>query len=241
MSEQPGYQGRPPRFEEALFEPTEAFSWAFALFREEPQRVGLPLVVLGFALVAAGTIIPSLLSGAMGLLAALAPDSLGIVFRGLAHLLSAGVNLLVGAYVCSVGYPFVLNVARGRPVAFADLFLPRPLSARIIVLYFVVTAATAMGTALCVLPGVFCMAATFMAMPLLIDQELAPAVALRRSWELAQRQLLPLLIFCLFCILAVGAGMLLCFVGAVFVSLPVVFLAQAYVYLRLTGETPIGA
>lgn len=241
MNEQPGYRGGPQQFEQALFEPTEALSWAFALFRSEPQRVGLSLIVLGFVLVAGATVIPSLLSGAMGLLAALAPDSLGFVFRGLAHLLSAGVNLLTGAYVCSVGYPFVLNVARGRPVDFTDLFQPRPLSARVVVLYFVIVVAMTVSTALCVLPGVFCLLATSMAMPLLIDHELAPAVALRQSWALAQRQLLPLLIFCLLCILAVGAGMLLCFVGAVFVSIPVVFLAHAYVYLRLTGETPIGA
>jgi uncharacterized membrane protein len=65
--------------------------------------------------------------------------------------------------------------------------------------------------------------------------------ALRGSVELVRAHFAPVAVFCVLSFAAILVGTLLCFAGAVLVSIPVVLLAQAYVYLRLHGETPVDA
>jgi uncharacterized membrane protein len=68
---------------------------------------------------------------------------------------------------------------------------------------------------------------------------MSAVAAFRGSIELAKPYLASLFVFCLLCFVAVVAGMLLCFAGAVVVTIPAVFLAHAYVYFRVHGETPV--
>jgi uncharacterized membrane protein len=241
MSEQTGYRAYgQPTFNAPAFEPTEAFSWALAEYRAEPQRVAVPLIVVAFAIVITATVVPAMVSGTVGLITAVVGDSwLSTLLQWVGHAITAGTNLVVDAYAMAAGYAFVLNVARGRPVEFADLFKHVRRLPRMTALLFVISVAAAAGSVFCALPGAFCVVVTSMAPLLLVDMEIDALSALRKSWELSRPQLLPLFIFALLSLVAVLVGLLFCFVGAVFVSIPVVLLAQSYVYLRLTGGTPI--
>jgi uncharacterized membrane protein len=232
--------GPGPFFEEGPFEPMEALAWGLAVLKAEPERVGLPLVLAGFAIVISGTVIPALLSGIASLLTAAAPQSfLSAAIAVVARLVGAGVSVVVSAYVMTGVYPFVLNVARGRPVQLVDLFRHQDKFARCLGLLCIVSLATTAGSALCVLPGAAVVVFTCMSMLMLVDLDMPVVAALRGSYELVRAHLAPVVVFCLLSFAAILVGALLCFAGAVLVSIPVVFLAQAYVYLRLHGETPV--
>jgi len=233
---------QPPVFDAGPFEPTEAFAWGFAVLRTEPQRIGLPLIVAAFAMVVSATAVPSMLNGLVSAVTSGAPDSvLANSLTALARLFGAGVALCVCAYVSTGVYPFVLNVARGRPVEFTDLFRHQRFATRAVLMLGTISIATAIGSALCLLPGVLCVVATSMAMPLLLDADMTVVGALRGSYELTRPHLMSVFVLCVFGLVAILAGMLLCFAGAVFVTIPVTLLAQAYAFLRLQGEHPVPA
>ncbi|MGC4069719.1 MAG: hypothetical protein QM784_34680 [Polyangiaceae bacterium] len=232
--------GLPPGFDEGPFEPTEAFSWALGVLRSEPQRIGLPLVLAAFAQVVIATLVERLLVGLVSLLGGMGTATFVVGLLGiLSRLFGAGVLLVVSAYVCVRVYPFVLDIARGKSTRFSSGPLNRPLFVRVLVLLAVVWVATAIGSLVCVLPGVFIVVSTGLSVPLLIDFDLSVAAALRGSIELTKPYWLSLFVFYFLSFIAVLAGLLLCFIGAVLFSIPLVFLAHAYVYLRLQGETPV--
>jgi uncharacterized membrane protein len=230
----------PPAFDEGPFEPTEAFSWAVGMLRADPHRIGLPLVLAAFAQVVIATLVERLLMGLVAILreTGAAPFVVGL-FGAVARLLGAGALLVVSAYVFVRVYPFVLDVARGKPGTLMGGPLNRPLFTRMLVLLGTVWLAAAIGSLVCVLPGVLVLVFTGLSIPLLVDFDLGIPAALRGSVELTKPHWLPLLVFYFLSFVAILAGMLLCFIGAVLFSIPMFFLAHAYVYLRIQGEIPV--
>jgi uncharacterized membrane protein len=234
------FKGPPPNFDEGPFEPTEAFSWALGVLRSEPQRIGLPLVLAAFAQVVIATLVERLLGGLVALLGGMMTGSVVVGLLGvLARLFGAGTLLVVSAYVCVRVYPFVLDVARGKSARFMNGPLNRPLFVRVLALLGLVWVAAAIGSVVCILPGVFVVVSTGLSVPLLIDFDLSVAAALRGSVELTKPHWLSFFVFYFLSFVAILAGLLLCFIGAVLLSIPLVFLAHAYVYLRIQGETPV--
>jgi uncharacterized membrane protein len=62
--------------------------------------------------------------------------------------------------------------------------------------------------------------------------------ALKKSWEMTQGHKLNIFVFGLLAIGVVIAGYIACFIGALLVSVPVLVVAAAYIYLSIKGEPP---
>jgi uncharacterized membrane protein len=233
-------EGPTPRFEEAPFDPIEALCWGGRVLKEEPERVGLPLVFACFVVVFASVVVPTILSGIANLIAeTIQVPFLGTILVVIARLVGATLSLVVAAYASTGVYPFVLNVARGRPVEFWDLFRHTDRFPRCCALLFCISIGVIFGIALCVLPGIAVIVITFMTMPLIVDGDLTVIESLKKSYELARSNFILMSFFCLLCFGAILLGLVLCLAGAVLVAGPIVLLAQAYVFLRLRGETPV--
>jgi hypothetical protein len=234
--------GSAPRFDEGPFEPLEALSWGWSILRAAPERIGIPLVVASFIVVISATLVPSILGGLARFVVGSDPETfLGTVLIGVARLFGFTISLLVSAYVSTGVYPFVLNVARGKPVEMSDLWRHQDKFPRCLGLTLVMGVATTIGFAFCVVPGAVVVIFTSLAMPLLVDLDMSVIAALRASYELVRVHFGAVAVFCVLSFVVILVGLLLCFAGAVLVSIPVVLLAQAYVYLRLHGESPVSA
>jgi uncharacterized membrane protein len=234
--------GSAPHFDEGPFEPLEALSWGWSVLRAAPERIGVPLVVASFIVVISATLIPSILGGLARFVVGSDPETfLGTVLIGVSRLFGFAISLFVSAYVSTGVYPFVLNVARGKPVEISDLLKHQDKFSRCLGLTFAMGVAIGIGSAFCVVPGAAVLIFTSLAMPLLVDLDMSVVAALRASYELVRVHFAPVAVFCVLSFVVILVGTLLCFAGAVLVSIPVVLLAQAYVYLRLHGETPVSA
>jgi uncharacterized membrane protein len=158
---------------------------------------------------------------------------------GVSALLYIGMLLLlVGMSFVSVGMIRIfVKGARGETPSFgevfsgADRFLPMLLS--IFILYVV----TWIGMLLLVVPGVILGCGLSMTTYLVADKKMGAIDALKASWAATDGQKLQLFLFSLVAFLIILAGYLACGLG-VFVAAPLVGLAHATIYLRLTSNIP---
>ena len=72
---------------------------------------------------------------------------------------------------------------------------------------------------------------------LIVDQDMAGVDAVKKSWEMTKGHKLSIFVLMILQGLCVLAGELACLVG-VLVAIPIVAVANAYVYLKLNGEEP---
>jgi uncharacterized membrane protein len=135
----------------------------------------------------------------------------------------------------------LLQLARGDSVELVDAFRPGRDLLKATMLVVLLSVASSIGFTLCVLPGLALMVLSFTAFAALADRHLHPAAAIVECINHSQRHFLSLLYFGVLCGVIILVGSAFCFVGAIVVSVPLVVLAQVYVYLRLNGETPFGA
>jgi uncharacterized membrane protein len=71
-----------------------------------------------------------------------------------------------------------------------------------------------------------------------VDQGLSGIDALKKSWEMTKGQRGGIFVFGLLAVLVVIAGYIACLIGALLGSLPILYVAWAYIYLRMRGEQP---
>lgn len=231
----------PPAFDPGPFDPMQACKWSIEVYRADLVKVALPVVVIETVALFATLIVPRLAATTIR-------SALGVVspqqgFDGIAvaqHLVGVLIGIVSFAYAAACLYPYLLNLARGRPVEFAEAFRPGPHLANSIKLAAIIFVIQGFGLSLCILPGIATFAFTATAFPALLDRDLDVVTALRESFEQAKAHPSALLIFGLLSIAITLIGAALCIVGAVLVSVPVVMLAQIFVYLRMEGEVPVG-
>ncbi len=219
----------------------QAFKWSIALCRGDITKVLLPVVVVGTVVMFATLIVPKVLGAILRSGLGVPPpqdrlDGIAVV----QYLVGTLLAIATFAYAAASLYPYLLNLARGRPVELAEAFRPGPHLPNALKLTAILFAATTFGSLLCALPGIAVIVVTATAFPAMVDRDLDVLTALRESFEQARAHLVPFLIFGLLCVATTLFGAALCIVGVVLVSLPVVLMAQVFVYLRLEGEAPVG-
>lgn len=203
------------------------------------QGVALPIAVL-LLVVAVGSALPSGgLSMVVGRVAAevVEPAFLPII-ELVIRLVGQALGLLVSSYFMGGLAEFALNVARGRKPAFNDVFAGGKYFGPMFVANLLSQIGIGIGFVLCIAPGLILAAGLSMYQSLIVDQKLSGVDALKRSWELTTGHKGNLVVYVLLSILVGVAGALACCVGALLVSGPMITIASAYIYLRLTGEQP---
>jgi uncharacterized membrane protein len=165
------------------------------------------------------------------------PDVLSLVMpvgAGLGGL----VYLLVAAYMAGGFVTLSLKAARGQPTAFGDIFSGGRYLGSFIVAAIVGGIVVSIGYVLCVIPGLILIYGLSLTSCLIVDQNMSGVDALKRSWEMTKGHKMTIFLFNLIGAGVMFLGELACFIGLILVSVPMLVVANAYVYLRIKGENP---
>ncbi|MBV9515035.1 MAG: hypothetical protein JO280_13500, partial [Mycobacteriaceae bacterium] len=222
----------------------EAFSWSWTKFTNNAAALIVPALVY---LVAIG----ALVGITYGLAFGLASDT-GTTYQSYNGVQYSSTTTSFGAasiVVFIVGYVAVfvlaaaiqsayisglLEIADGHQVTIGTFFKFRNVG-RVIVAGLIVGLLTAVGLALCVIPGIIVGFLLMFTIVALLDRDLSPVDAAKNSYEVTRNNLGDAVLAYVISLAIALVGEAVCFVGLI-VAMPVVGLFQVYTYRRLSGR-----
>ena len=221
-----------------LWTPMDAIGFGWKVVTKRFSTVAIPLAVgfLVYAVLANG------MSFAGGLVVGFATERglLDATFAPIASMsvsgVSAIVSFLVGSFMFGGLTSTALKAARGQPTAVGDVFSGGRYMVPYLVALIVYTIAVSIGTLLCLVPGAILVVGLSFHGCLIVDQGLGGVDALKKSWEMTKGHRLNIFLFNILGFFVVVAGGLACGLGALLISIPLLFVAIAWIYLRVKGE-----
>jgi uncharacterized membrane protein len=229
----------------APFSPGDSVSFAWERVKADPGTI-LATVIVGFlaigALQFAINLVTQLVVGigvgvsssAMSSHHAAASAALGPMFWVMT-VFGQLVSVLVSSFFVAGISKFCIKVARGEPYSFNDLFGAAPVFLSVLAANLLLALVVSVGFLLLIVPGVIAALGLMLTVPLIVDRGLGPIEALQASWKLTDGHKGNLFVAAiLWMALSVG-GLCACFVG-VLVVMPLVYIAQMYIYLKLSGQ-----
>jgi hypothetical protein len=220
------------------FSPVDAVAFGWNAVTKNFASVALP-IVLAVLVAALPAIVLGFIRGfVLGLLGprldAGAQMAISAGGQGLTQLIAMPVQ----AYMLGGINHFALRVCRGdRPELNAvfsggQFFLPM-LGGQLLYSF-----GAAAGLVFCLIPGVILICGWLFYQQLIVDKGLGPIDALSASWRITNGQRLNVFVYLLLNIAVIVAGLAAFCVGALLVSVPVIAIANVYLYLKLSGEQP---
>ena len=153
-----------------------------------------------------------------------------------------GLNTLVSVVLYSVVQAGIarvsLKITDGHSFGMDDFFTTDELG-NVIVTALIVGVGVAIGTFLCIIPGIIVAFLAQFAIFYVVDKRLAPVDAIKASFSLVSQNLGTLILFYVLTALVLIAGFCVICVG-LFVAIPVVVIAQGYMFRRLQND-PVSA
>jgi hypothetical protein len=221
-----------------VWSPTEALGFAWNLIMKNFAGVALPITV-GVVVVVLPVYVVAF---AMGLVTGVAaqyidPRFMG-VFQILIQIVVGFMFLLVGSFIAGGVVEFALKTVRGQSPAFGEVFGGAKYYGSMFVGVLGFYVAIAIGMLLCVVPGYIVEFGLWPFAFVIVDQRLSGIDALKKAWEMTNGKKLTIFVFALLCLLVYLAGVLACGIGALLVSMPMIVLASAHMYLSFKGEPP---
>ena len=146
--------------------------------------------------------------------------------------LSAGISLVDFALQTFIGMGLtfiILAVYSKKDVGFKDWLTPAPLFLKYLAVSILSIIATIGGFILFILPGFILMAGLMFATYLVVDKQLGPVDAIKKSWSISKGYKLKLIGFILVILLINLLGIIALLVGLL-VTIPVTLLATVHVY-----------
>jgi uncharacterized membrane protein len=232
---QPGYGYGPPSVGVG-----DAFNYGWLKFQ---QNVG-PIVLAALAYFAAFIVIAVLWNVLFVSALAFGTDETGTPNgAGFAGLLVSGALMALAAsllaFLVQAGITRgALAITYGRRLEIATMFRVDGLG-QVILASILIAIASAIGFLLCYVPGLIVAFFTQFTVHFIIDKRLSAVDAIKASFGFVNRNLGTIVVFYLASLVAYFVGTLLCGVGLL-VAVPVVIIAQAFLYRRLQGE-PVAA
>jgi uncharacterized membrane protein len=208
--------------------PDGAVSFGWRMVKKDPLIVGVLFL---------GVFCSSFVSGLGAVVEELTRRSDAHTIGVVVHWALVLVSLPIQAWIAMGMWRFVLKTARGEKAGVGDLFAGGPFIAMFGALLLNLVCVLA-GTAACIVPGVILALGWAFFTPLLLEKNLGSVEALQASWRLTMGHKGQLFLLWLFFVALAIVGLIACCVGVV-VSMAIIQLANAFVYLRLTGQTPI--
>jgi uncharacterized membrane protein len=221
----------------------DAISWSWSKFTQNAVALVVPVVIYALAI---GAII-GVMIGLSVALSSSATTTYTDAYGNTAETVTTTMSP-AGGIVMFVGYLLVfavalymhagltsgtLDIADGKPVTIGTFFKPRNLG-KVILTGLLLVLGTAIGSILCVIPGlIFGFLAQF-AIVAAVDKSLSPIEAIKNSIATVRAELGNSALSWLVQYAAVLVGEIACFVG-MFVGVPVASLIQVYTYRKLTG------
>jgi hypothetical protein len=165
------------------------------------------------------------------------PDYTDVVYDAL-----LGFGFLIGwvlqAFFAAGFTRMYLSGARGQAPEFAHVFSGGPHFFRMLGATFLYTLIVVIGFALLFVPGVILSLGLMLYPYYVVDRGMGPVEALRASWEATMGSKGKLFLLGLYSAGVIIVGMLACCIGML-PAMAVVTLAQAIVYVRLTGTESV--
>lgn len=155
---------------------------------------------------------------------------------GFLPIIGWAVGLLLGSVLhAGVLYMFIRRI-RGEPVELGDMFAGFNVALQPLILAgLLVSALTAVGFVLCVLPGIYLAVSYIFVLPLVIDKKLDFWPAMEVSRQVVHKDWWSMFLFAIVMLLIVCLGAIACGLGLI-IAMPVVFAAAMYVYEDLFGQ-----
>jgi len=143
-------------------------------------------------------------------------------------------SLVVRSFLDGGVNRFCLNIVRGRPYGLGDVFAGARLFPAFLAMNLIWSFAVGFGLVLFIVPGVILALGWAVAEPALVDASLSPIAALSWSWERTKGSRGKLFVFFLMMIAVMLLGACAFGVG-VFIAIPLVWIARAWIYVQLAG------
>lgn len=220
------------------FSPGEAWGYAWRVVTKKFGAVAVPIAVGSIVL----SIPIGIVYGVMTVGMQIAAEQ-GLIDLDLIQLVSAvmglavyAVSIFAGAFMLGGITTVALKACRGQPTSVGDVFSGGKYMGTMLVAYIVLTIAVLIGMLLCVIPGYILAFGLALFAPIIVDQGLGGVDALKKSWAMTKGHKLSIFLFYLIGIFVMLAGYIACAVGALLVSLPMMYVGLAYIYLRIKGE-----
>ncbi|MFW5740991.1 MAG: hypothetical protein ACOC1F_11560, partial [Myxococcota bacterium] len=189
-----------------------------------------PGTILGALIV--GSLIANAVSGVGQAIASIDPNEQALqIVGGVLRL----VNFFVSAFMTGGMTLFAIKVARGDNYEFGDIFKGAPYFLSVVVASILVTLGVLLGTLLLIVPGIILGLGWAMTIPLVVDRQMGAIDAIRESWRMMDGHKLAFFLFGLLSLGLVLVGLLACCIGVFFVG-PILQVAYAYIYLRISGQ-----
>jgi uncharacterized membrane protein len=153
------------------------------------------------------------------------------------------IGLVVIVAIAAVSYTlggttkFALKIARGEKPPLGEVFSGGAYMGKIFVTLLLFMIVLVIGEILCVIPMFILQFGLMFWMHTVVDRELSGVDALKSTWELTNGHKVTIFVYWLLQVLVILAGELACGIG-IFVALPIIQIANAYIYLKLRGEEP---
>jgi uncharacterized membrane protein len=128
-----------------------------------------------------------------------------------------------------------LAAARGEKVEFGALFGGANRFLPMLGAYFLVMIATYFGMLLLIVPGVILGLGLYMSTMFVVDQNMGPIEAMKASWSASMGHKMHLFLFGLVAFGIAAVAEIACFLP-VFVVIPLLMVAHAIIYLRISGR-----
>ncbi len=168
----------------------------------------------------------------------------GLIGNGVVSAILSLVGLLAFMGLFSFVYVGMIRMflkgVRGETPSFGDIFSGGNRVVPMFVAVLLMSLIVGIGYCLLFVPGIILALGLNMTFFYVVDQNMGAVDALKASWAATDGQKLNLFLFGLVSFLVILAGELACGVG-VLVAAPVVTLAHAMIYLRLSGKTAAAA
>jgi uncharacterized membrane protein len=159
----------------------------------------------------------------------------------LGHVIYAGgllVSLCFSSYLLVGLWRLFLDAARNRPLRFDTLFLGGDRWLPLLGLQLLMVPLLVVSIFLFIVPFVILALALGFAQFYVIDANMGPIEAMRASWEVTKGHRMQLFALALLSFAVLLAGLALCCVG-VLASAPIVYLAWAIAFTRISGRDPV--
>lgn len=144
---------------------------------------------------------------------------------------------MVVSLVFSLGMVRILfNIYDNKPLKFENLYQDWKLVGRYLISSILGGLAILAGFILLIIPGIiFTIRLSFLPF-VMLDGETHPIEALKKSWYITKGHTLKLLVFYIVQVLILMLG-LLAFILGVFIAIPVIYLANVFIYKKLTEKS----
>ena len=213
------------------FEPIDALRYGWEKFKGQPGPIIIAMLI-SFLIGAAISGITYAITGSDATAATFGFED--AVPRAVLQI----INWVVGSFIQMAIIRAGLGIARGQRVELSDMFKADQLLPYLGASILFAIAAT-IGTLLCVVPGLLVILFFHLFGFFILDQKKRVIDSFRASAAVVQPLIGRFIVFLLLCLITVIAGAIACGVGPL-VAIPVVTIAQTYVYLRAQGQ-PVAA